>query len=779
MALNVTTAVIGGGCQRAAASPSLAQWDRGQILKITGVDLPVTYNVEFCCQGDLTTTTMLGGADGVEIPNLLLQRGLPIIAYLVLHEGQDDRETEYWITIYVKQRAMPPSVTPDPEQAGIIDQLVAALNEGVTAAENAAAQAEAQVEHYPTVIDGTWHVWNALTESWVDTEVPATGPAGRGIISVTQNADYTLTLTFTDGTDWTTPTPVRGATGATPNLTIGTVMTGAAGSSAAASITGTAENPVLSLTIPQGLKGDPGNGDAIAPTFSASTAYPAGAYVIYNGSLYRFTAAHAAGAWVGTDAVAAVLGNDVAELKGELNSIATTTNPANLFPFTQQSVVYKSIEDLTVAYPGDDAVNLSFTSVANPIIYWKVENLFAGKQYKVSFDVTSGSINENFWFVRKYLSTSVQSGEQIAGIPFTNHHGEVVFTVPTGENCVVIGGNMVYNSKNVTFSNVNVVAVGDVSKTFIKSTAENPNNIHASFIYSTVTGDCTILKILGDESAKTMMIDTMADNNTVAKNNILSALNRDEITHLDYLMISHYHSDHIGNIQWLIDNGYIDEDTIFILPEDVDSTSAGLIRDDNPDKVVVQACEDVLAIITSLGAEKVYPTENQVITVNDCDFVFWNTDHSEYYALNWVDYNECSLCCTMIYGGMVMQFTGDIGTRACGNYYDKLYKCNIFKANHHACGYAVVPRFMSAVFPEIVITMAGSGVIYSTDPAVQAVFATLNNGLQAWCETEFVPNYVTGVIQSNIYLTINKNSFKFDSDARRCIRADEGIPVSS
>lgn len=328
MALNVTTAVIGGGCQRAVSSPSLAQWDRGQILKITGVDLPQVYNVEFCCQGDLTTTPMLGGADGVEIPNLLLQRGLPIIAYLVLHEGQDDRETEYWITIYVKQRAMPPSVTPNPEQADIIDQLVAALNEGVTDAENAAAQAEAQVAYYPTVIDGTWHVWDALTESWVDTEVPATGPAGRGIISVTQNADYTLTLTFTDGTDWTTPTPVRGATGATPDLTIGTVTTGAAGSSAAASITGTAENPVLSLTIPQGLKGDPGNGDAIAPTFSASTAYPAGAYVIYNGSLYRFTAAHAAGAWTGSDAVAAVLGNDVADLKATLTEDVTSLNQA-------------------------------------------------------------------------------------------------------------------------------------------------------------------------------------------------------------------------------------------------------------------------------------------------------------------------------------------------------------------------------------------------------------------------------------------------------------------
>jgi hypothetical protein len=62
----------------------------------------------------------------------------------------------------------------------------------------------------------------------------------------------------------------------------------------------------------------------IAPTFSTSTNYAAGAYVYYNGTLYRFTTAHAAGSWTGTDATAAVLGNDVADLKsafGELPNI--------------------------------------------------------------------------------------------------------------------------------------------------------------------------------------------------------------------------------------------------------------------------------------------------------------------------------------------------------------------------------------------------------------------------------------------------------------------------
>lgn len=49
-----------------------------------------------------------------------------------------------------------------------------------------------------------------------------------------------------------------GATGATPNLTIGTVQTLSAGSNATATITGTTENPVLNLGIPRGADGADG-----------------------------------------------------------------------------------------------------------------------------------------------------------------------------------------------------------------------------------------------------------------------------------------------------------------------------------------------------------------------------------------------------------------------------------------------------------------------------------------------------------------------------------------
>lgn len=60
------------------------------------------------------------------------------------------------------------------------------------------------------------------------------------------------------------------------------------------------------------------NTAAIAPAFSTGTAYNAGDYVYYNGTLYRFAADHAAGAWIGTDAVEAAVGWDVSNLEDSL-----------------------------------------------------------------------------------------------------------------------------------------------------------------------------------------------------------------------------------------------------------------------------------------------------------------------------------------------------------------------------------------------------------------------------------------------------------------------------
>lgn len=144
MALNVTVAELTTDDIRAVANPPLAQWDRGQILQITGVELPTAYKVEFCNKGDAVTVPMIGNADGVEIPNALVETGKPILAYVVLYEGDSDRETEYWITINVSVRPKPNDDVPDPGQQSEVDQLIGALNEAVENAADSAEESERQ-----------------------------------------------------------------------------------------------------------------------------------------------------------------------------------------------------------------------------------------------------------------------------------------------------------------------------------------------------------------------------------------------------------------------------------------------------------------------------------------------------------------------------------------------------------------------------------------------------------------------------------------------------------
>lgn len=98
------------------------------------------------------------------------------------------------------------------------------------------------------------------------------GKDGTGIASITYKSEdedggNVYTVLLTDGTSYEITAPKgakggkgdTGAAGATPNIQIGEVTTLAAGADATATITGTAENPLLNLGIPKGADGGGGS----------------------------------------------------------------------------------------------------------------------------------------------------------------------------------------------------------------------------------------------------------------------------------------------------------------------------------------------------------------------------------------------------------------------------------------------------------------------------------------------------------------------------------------
>ena len=142
---NVLTAVFSGS--RASRTSPLYQYDYGQKMDFRGISgLPATYEVHFSNQEHGASKTAIGDETGVIIPDEYLTSGETIYAWIYLHTGQDDGETEYRITIPVTKRAKPSDAEPTPVQQDAITQAIALLQDESGRAEQSADRAEGAAE---------------------------------------------------------------------------------------------------------------------------------------------------------------------------------------------------------------------------------------------------------------------------------------------------------------------------------------------------------------------------------------------------------------------------------------------------------------------------------------------------------------------------------------------------------------------------------------------------------------------------------------------------------
>lgn len=120
--------------RRTAATASLWQRDYGQVLIVKGLPLPLFFETRFSLNGS-ESKPVIGstenGVGSVMIPDEFLDDNGSLKAYIFLHEGDDDGETEYVITTTVMPQ---PEVTDEPVtpvQQDVITQAIAALNNAV------------------------------------------------------------------------------------------------------------------------------------------------------------------------------------------------------------------------------------------------------------------------------------------------------------------------------------------------------------------------------------------------------------------------------------------------------------------------------------------------------------------------------------------------------------------------------------------------------------------------------------------------------------------------
>lgn len=133
---NIITACF-GGTRYTNTRPA---WliDHGMVLQIKGVELPESFFVDFANSKAETATRVIGGPDGVVIPDQYFLSNAPqIFAWVYLTTG-DSGFTTLQVTIPLSQRPDVSTEPPTPQETDLIEQAIAALNDGVDRAEAAA-----------------------------------------------------------------------------------------------------------------------------------------------------------------------------------------------------------------------------------------------------------------------------------------------------------------------------------------------------------------------------------------------------------------------------------------------------------------------------------------------------------------------------------------------------------------------------------------------------------------------------------------------------------------
>ena len=157
---NIITAVVGN--EKITIAEPITRVDYGLRLKIKGISLPDTYEVDFSkSEEGGESVTVIGNADGAEIPLFLIKTGKDIYAWLYwVGEGYGKRVKK----IMIPNDAGPErtDIVPEPAEQSVIDQTIARLNEAVA--------------HAPRIGDtGYWEIWDPEEGEYVNTGEKAGG----------------------------------------------------------------------------------------------------------------------------------------------------------------------------------------------------------------------------------------------------------------------------------------------------------------------------------------------------------------------------------------------------------------------------------------------------------------------------------------------------------------------------------------------------------------------------------------------------------------------------
>lgn len=147
---NVIKAVFDGSAKSIVTQPQY-MWARGQIVLISGIDLPETFRANISNTTDGLSKTQICDSNIVAIPDKYFTTGKNIYIWIVVSSGDSDSTIKYDIEIPIITASQPEDYEVSDDDVDIITRAINALNEATTALNDATARIDSAVTKMETL----------------------------------------------------------------------------------------------------------------------------------------------------------------------------------------------------------------------------------------------------------------------------------------------------------------------------------------------------------------------------------------------------------------------------------------------------------------------------------------------------------------------------------------------------------------------------------------------------------------------------------------------------
>jgi competence protein ComEC len=239
-----------------------------------------------------------------------------------------------------------------------------------------------------------------------------------------------------------------------------------------------------------------------------------------------------------------------------------------------------------------------------------------------------------------------------------------------------------------------------LDNTYTKSEVDEITTDKVRFIFpkfwaGSRSGDCNLIKY----KDKNILIDSHVE---AMWSNVKAMLDDNDAKHIDYFILTHYHTDHQGNIKNLVNNGYIDADTVIYMSAEVSNYGAWYSGN----------IAEYTGFLTDNNLSYSVPDEGEELIIDGkLKLTFMNCDKDILDAYTSTsDGNACSTVVLIEFGNTKALYTGDADRQVCERLYGLGFpngRVNLYKICHHGINQRTFKPFVYLVNPTFAVQTGG------------------------------------------------------------------------